>query len=97
MTASSTIPRHPFACHWVSPALVGERCEDGTVWTSRHGGNDPDVWPAGKCQQCDGSGHVVCQERGCDELAIMVWDGECYCADHRLSVNEILTELFEGA
>src|SRR4249920_2622907 len=28
-----------------APLTVGcEQCEDGTCWTSRYGGNDPDVW-----------------------------------------------------
>jgi excinuclease UvrABC ATPase subunit len=32
-------------------------CEDGKVWASKYGGNDPDVW-AVKCEACDGTGVV---------------------------------------
>lgn len=32
------------------------RCQgEGTVWTSRYGGNDPDVWSK-TCPACEGSG-----------------------------------------
>ncbi len=30
-------------------------CEEGKVWASRWGGNDPDVW-AVPCKRCDGTG-----------------------------------------
>lgn len=43
-------------------------CEDGTRWVSRHGGNDPDVWPV-PCEECDGAGNVRCDEPGCPEIA----------------------------
>ena len=33
-------------------------CEDGTIWKSKHGGNDPDVW-AVKCEACDGTGVIT--------------------------------------
>lgn len=34
-----------------------ERCGgEGTLYDSRYGGNDPDVWPTGKCPVCEGSG-----------------------------------------
>ena len=41
-------------------------CEDGTRWTSRHGGNDPDVWSTGACETCDGTGiqQVCCEACG---------------------------------
>lgn len=39
-------------------------CEDGIRWTSRYGGNDPDVWPVGPCDMCDGTGERVCDECG---------------------------------
>lgn len=29
---------------------------EGKLYTSHHGGNDPDVWPTGECPACDGSG-----------------------------------------
>jgi len=32
-------------------------CEDGKVWTSRYGGNDPDVW-AVPCERCEGTGKI---------------------------------------
>jgi len=33
-----------------------EHCEDGRRWVSRYGGNDPDVWDAGPCPVCSGTG-----------------------------------------
>lgn len=32
-------------------------CEEGTIWKSRRGGNDPDVWPT-TCPTCEGCGTV---------------------------------------
>lgn len=29
---------------------------EGKIYTSRYGGNDPDVWPIGECEACEGSG-----------------------------------------
>ena len=39
-------------------------CEDGVVYMSRYGGNDPDTWPA-LCQACGGSGEIT---RFCEGL-----------------------------
>jgi len=32
-------------------------CEDGKFWTSKYGGNDPDVW-AIPCEHCEATGKV---------------------------------------
>lgn len=41
-------PGSPTAC---------ENCGgEGKIFTSKHGGNDPDVWPVGACEFCEGSG-----------------------------------------
>lgn len=37
---------------------------DGRKWRSRYGGNDPDVWDAGPCPCCDGSGEQTCEDCG---------------------------------
>jgi hypothetical protein len=41
------------------PMRVAEcpSCEDGKVWKSRYGGNDPDVWDV-PCEHCGGSGLI---------------------------------------
>ena len=76
-------PAKPFACEWVHPALICDRCEDGTVWASRYGGNDPDVWRAGQCEHCDGDGRVICAAKFCGNSAIHIDDnGEAFCAAH---------------
>lgn len=31
---------------------------EGRLYKSRYGGNDPDVWDAGECPLCEGTGHV---------------------------------------
>lgn len=34
-----------------------ERCgAEGRLYTSRYGGNDPDVWDVGECPNCRGTG-----------------------------------------
>ena len=42
---------------------------EGRIFKSKYGGNDPDVWDAGKCEACDGSGNAVCENRGCESNA----------------------------
>ena len=55
---------------------------EGTLYTSRHGGNDPDVWPIGTCDACGGSGNAVCEARGCSEHGVgFNDDGELLCED----------------
>lgn len=60
-----------------------QKCQgEGTIYTSRYGGNDPDVYPVGKCEVCDGSGNQPCERRGCKESAVgFNDDGEAMCAD----------------
>ena len=33
-------------------------------YTSRHGGNVPDVWAIGTCEACEGSGDASCEDCG---------------------------------
>lgn len=37
---------------------------EGKRYASRYGGNDPDVWPVGTCEACDGSGDQPCEDCG---------------------------------
>lgn len=46
-------------------------CEDGIRWTSRYGGNDPDTYPAGKCETCGGDGLARCSD--CSDVARHAW------------------------
>lgn len=55
---------------------------EGSLYGSRYGGNDPDVYRTGKCDACDGSGTAKCDARGCDEDAVAFNDdGEALCPD----------------
>lgn len=55
---------------------------EGRIFKSKYGGNDPDVWDAGKCEVCEGSGKRQCERHGCDEIAVGVnGDGEALCED----------------
>ena len=55
---------------------------NGSLYESRYGGNDPDVWRAGQCDACEDSGNQVCEERGCDEPAVCFDDdGRALCGD----------------
>lgn len=68
---------------------------EGAVYTSRYGGNDPDVYPVGKCEACDGSGNASCERRGCKENAVgFNDDGEAMCADCLLEWAE--EQMWEG-
>jgi hypothetical protein len=44
----------------------------GRHMKSTYGGNDPDVWDAGPCEACDGTGDQCCEEC-CKEPAVTVW------------------------
>lgn len=42
-----------------SVRVLCEACGgEGRRYTSRYGGNDPDVWDAGPCQACEGTCYV---------------------------------------
>lgn len=53
--------------------LACENCGgEGREYRSRYGGNDPDVWDAGQCPVCSGSGNQPCQQ--CDDgVAVATW------------------------
>lgn len=60
------------------PKCAGE----GQLYTSRYGGNDPDVWRTGECPECKGSGNAICEARGCQEYAVGFNDeGDALCED----------------
>jgi len=64
--------------------LPCQKCSgEGTIYSSRYGGNDPDVYPVGKCEACDGSGSQLCEAgHGCIEPAIgFNDDAEALCED----------------
>ncbi len=65
------------------PILACIKCSgEGTLYTSRYGGNDPDVWPTGECDACEGSGNAICDARGCRAVAVgFDEDGRALCED----------------
>lgn len=55
---------------------------EGSIYRSRYGGNDPDVYRVGPCEECGGSGNMICEARGCREPAVSFNDdGEALCED----------------
>lgn len=42
--------------HVQTPATCENCGGEGTLYTSKYGGNDPDVWPIGTCEECKKSG-----------------------------------------
>ena len=55
---------------------------EGSLYGSRYGGNDPDVYRTGKCDVCNGSGDEPCAARGCEQPAVAFNDeGEALCED----------------
>src|SRR5262249_7970490 len=63
--------------------LTCSKCSgEGKLCSSRHGGNDPDVFPVGDCDACEGSGNMVCEVIGCHERAVgFDDDGGARCED----------------
>ena len=56
-------------------------CEDGTRWTSRYGGNDPDVWRTGPCDRCDQTGQAILECNHCGNADAIEWfEGDPLCA-----------------
>jgi DnaJ-class molecular chaperone len=44
---------------------------EGQLYTSRYGGNDPDVWPVGECPTCEGTGYALYETEPVEEEEIM--------------------------
>lgn len=71
-------PAATAACKWFEPGPdedarppLLEWCEgcggEGKLYTSRWGGNDPDVWPTGTCETCRGTGRMPVESEPADE------------------------------
>jgi hypothetical protein len=60
--------------------IVIEICEycggEGQLYTSRYGGNDPDVWPIGPCPACEGhcSAIIPAEPIEIEDLAVIAGD-----------------------
>lgn len=65
------------------PRLNCMRCGgEGRIYTTHHGGNDPDTIDAGECYSCRGSGNQKCEAHGCNEDAtVFNDDGDALCED----------------
>ena len=62
----------PLTC----PTCAGE----GRIYKSKYGGNDPDVWDAGPCEDCGGDGNRKCISDHCgDDATALNGDGEPMC------------------
>lgn len=52
------------------PLVLTVPCEncgsEGKLYTSRYGGNDPDVWPTGDCPVCEGTGCELIEAEAVD-------------------------------
>lgn len=65
-----------------------EKCDaTGRMFQSRYGGNDPDVWDAGRCEACEGAGLIEpeCESCGCHGKKAVCCDaaGVPMCAECR--------------
>ena len=69
--------------HTKARILTCPKCAgEGSIYTSRYGGNDPDVRRTGECPACKGSGNAECEARGCKEYAVgFNDDGDAFCED----------------
>lgn len=58
-----------------TPPVTAQLCSrcggEGQLYTSRYGGNDPDVWPIGECPVCDGTGYELVETEEVEEEEIM--------------------------
>jgi hypothetical protein len=65
------------------PIISCRKCSgEGRLYKSKYGGNDPDVWDAGKCEWCDGSGSAPCERCSCKNGAVgFNDDGDALCED----------------
>jgi hypothetical protein len=55
---------------------------EGRKFRSQWGGNDPDIWDAGECEDCEGSGNQSCESRRCNEPSVGFNDnGTALCED----------------
>ena len=81
LSSPEAAPATP-SCAAPKPLTIAcDRCEDGTRWTSRFGGNDPDVWPVGRCETCDGTGlRTLCCDGCSDPEAVEWFQGGKWCA-----------------
>lgn len=71
---------------------------EGRIFKSKYGGNDPDVWDAGQCEACEGSGNQTCEARGCTETAVAFnEDGEAFCEDCLAQWHEDNSQFGVGA
>ena len=51
---------------------ICSRCGgEGMLYTSRYGGNDPNVWPTGQCPVCEGTGYELYDTEEIEEEEIM--------------------------
>jgi hypothetical protein len=66
-------------------------CEDGLVWRSKYGGNDPDVW-AVTCDRCHGDGEIPLHCEGCREDATEFVGRLALCPVHAADAK---TDVFE--
>ena len=55
--------------------IACEHCEEGRLIKSRWGGNDPDTWDAGPCEECGGTGEIEVFCDSCNKEATRVTKG----------------------
>lgn len=56
----------------VTRQICGHCGGEGMLYTSRYGGNDPDVWPTGECPVCEGIGYALFETEEVEEWEIML-------------------------
>lgn len=55
---------------------------EGSLYASKYGGNDPDVWRTGECTKCRGTGDQPCSKPKCNYRASAEFEGDFLCLDH---------------
>lgn len=71
-SSSAKTPRPQVQDGETKAVTTCDRCGgEGQLYTSRYGGNDPDVWPTGECPVCDGTGYELVETEEVDEEEIM--------------------------
>jgi hypothetical protein len=77
--------------------IICPACDDGWRWTSRYGGNDPDVWRAGPCLTCEGDQEITLCCDTCDDDAEEWFQGHKFCASCCVEQKTDVLEMREDA
>lgn len=66
---------------------------EGKLYTSRYGGNDPDVWVTGECPVCEGTGSEPEGCADCGQTLPLLYP--CFAQECRFNVDVSTVQVTE--